>query len=423
MSTRFTLLFSSVAPAPPVLQWTNAVIEYGQCGVGAYCLGGCDPASSFSLDACVPAPVCKSATYDFNDLSGMESNTKYLGDASQADWVYSGTPLEYQGNVLLTMAEGSVGTLIASTHYVWYGKVTARMKTSAGQGVVTAFILLADSKDEIDFEFVGIELGTAQTNFYNQGITNYNNGGNTTTSSDVHENYHIYEFDWNPDTITWSVDGSQVRVLNREDTWNETANRYSFPQTPARIQLSLWPAGLSTNGEGTIAWAGGLIDWNSPYMTNGYYYATFDQVTVECYEPPSGANIQGSNSYIFNDETLTNSSVEICNDNTVLKSFLADGLNMNKGQASGTSSANQPAQTVPGSSGIGPGTVPGQGSISNSSTNSASASVSGSASTGFVQGNGGVQGNAASEEIRVPPVFIGSSLAAVIVGVFAFVAL
>ena len=100
------------------------------------------------------------------------SNTKYLGDASTADWVSSGTPLSYNNSVLLTMAQGTVGTLLSSTHYVWYGKTTATFKTSAGAGVVTAFILLSDVKDEIDFEFVGVELSTAQTNFYFQGITN-----------------------------------------------------------------------------------------------------------------------------------------------------------------------------------------------------------------------------------------------------------
>lgn len=46
------------------------------------------------------------------------------------------------------------------------------MKTSRGAGVVSAFILLSDVKDEIDFEFVGTDLETAQSNFYFQGITN-----------------------------------------------------------------------------------------------------------------------------------------------------------------------------------------------------------------------------------------------------------
>lgn len=72
----------------------------------------------------------------------------------------------------LTMAEDTVGTLVSSTHYMWYGNAKARFATSAGAGVVTAFIILGNAKDEIDFEFVGVELGTAQTNFYNQGITN-----------------------------------------------------------------------------------------------------------------------------------------------------------------------------------------------------------------------------------------------------------
>lgn len=146
--------------------------EYGQCGVGAYCLGGCDPLFSNSLDSCVPAPVCKSADYKMTSLDGITPNTKYLGDPSTANWVSSGQPLAYQNLVLLTMPPDSVGTLLASTHYMWYGKASASFKSSRGKGVVTAFILLSDVKDEIDFEIVGVELTTAQTNFYSQGVTN-----------------------------------------------------------------------------------------------------------------------------------------------------------------------------------------------------------------------------------------------------------
>lgn len=36
--------------------------------------------------------------------------------------------------------------------------------------MVTAFILMSDVKDEIDFEFVGTDLEAAQSNFYFQGI-------------------------------------------------------------------------------------------------------------------------------------------------------------------------------------------------------------------------------------------------------------
>ena len=70
------------------------------------------------------------------------------------------------------MAPSTVGTLLMSAHYVWYGKIKATMKTSAGKGVITAFILMSDMKDEIDFEWVGNDLSTTQTNYYFQGITN-----------------------------------------------------------------------------------------------------------------------------------------------------------------------------------------------------------------------------------------------------------
>jgi len=356
--------------------------------------------NSFSLDSCVPAPVCQSKTFSFDNLDGIEANTKYLGDATEADWVSSGTPLSYNGSVLLTMAENTVGTLLASTHYVWYGKTTARFSTSAGAGVVTAFILLADSKDEIDFEFVGVELTTAQTNFYSQGVTNYDNGENATGLTNTYENMHEYEIDWNPDSITWSIDGNVVRTLEREGTWNATANRYDYPQTPARVQLSVWPGGLASNGQGTIDWAGGLVTWNSPYMTNGYYYAAFDEVSIDCYDPPSGANVNGSKSYIYTDGAMTNSTVEITNDKTVLSSFLGTGTNLTAGSsaasASGSASTSEVA-TVPGLTGAGPGTNSHDNSTSSSSSagsdsSTASASASGSASTGFVQGDGGSNG-------------------------------
>jgi beta-glucanase (GH16 family) len=125
---------------------------------------------SFSLDACVPAPVCESKVYPMKDLKGIVDVADYLGDPTKADWVAQGEPLEYNGNVLLTMPAHSVGTVLASTSYMWYGNVKANLKTSRGAGVVTAFILLSDVKDEIDYEFVGTDLTVAQTNYYFQGI-------------------------------------------------------------------------------------------------------------------------------------------------------------------------------------------------------------------------------------------------------------
>lgn len=127
---------------------------------------------SFSLDSCVPAPVCQDKTYKMDTLDNYQDIGEYLGDPSKADWVGQGTPKIYKNNMLLTMPPKSPGTVLATTTYMWYGNVKARMKTSRGAGVVTAFILFSDVKDEIDYEFVGVDLDTAQTNYYFQGVTN-----------------------------------------------------------------------------------------------------------------------------------------------------------------------------------------------------------------------------------------------------------
>lgn len=314
--------------------------------------------------------------------------------------------MSYGGNILLTMPPDSVGTVLASSTYMWYGNVKAKFKTSRGRGVVTAFILFSDVKDEIDYEFVGVDLQTAQTNYYSQGITNYVNGGNVSLS-DTFDNFHTYEIDWTPDQITWLVDGQVGRVKKRSETWNATANQWAFPQTPSRVQLSLWPGGLPSNGKGTIDWAGGLIDWNSAdIQNNGYYYATFESVDISCYNAKSPPGTNTGVSYTYNNRAGTNDTVVDGNKPTVLKSLLGTGTDMNAGDpASSSSSGSKPsstAETIPGLSGAGPGTDShndGSGSgNSPSSGSSSTASSSGSSSTGTSGGSNGAfqQGSGSS---------------------------
>lgn len=427
---------------------TRLISEYGECGVGAYCLGGCDPMHSFMTQSCVAEPSCKSQKYKFDSLDNIVSNTKYLGDPSKADWVSSGQALEGPDgqSVILTLAEDGAsasGTLLASTVYVWYGKITATMKTSRGAGVVSAFILLSDSKDEIDFEFVGTDLETAQSNYYYQGITNCgfivllctrltaddNEKNITVQGADTFSDWHTYVIDWQPDQLTWSVDGKIARTLKRSETLNKTDNVYHYPQSPARVQLSLWPAGLAKNGQGTVEWAGGQIDWSQKDpKTNGYYYSMFKDVEIQCYDPPSDANVTGKTSYIFNDRTGLQKSIARTDDNTVLKSLLGTGTDMDKdypnAQASGTNSAsgasasNTNVATVPGLTGAGPGTDGSRGGDSTGSSGGAGTGSGTSSSTGvggFVQDStkSGTQNNGGMKNEQV---FAGSMFAALMAG-------
>lgn len=148
--------------------------------------------------------------------------------------------------------------------------------------------------------------------------------------SDTFQNYHTYTIDWQPDHITWSIDGQDVRTLKKSDTYNETTKRYEFPQTPSRLQLSLWPAGLPSAAKGTVEWAGGYVNWDSEDVKkNGYYYSLVDKVTIECYDPPATA-VKGSKSYIYKDNAGIESSVEMSDKVGVLKSFYGDGEHLDR---------------------------------------------------------------------------------------------
>lgn len=60
--------------------------------------------------------------------------------------------------------------------------------------------------------------------------------------------------------------------------------------TPSRIQLSIWPAGIAASAQGTIDWAGGMIDWSDPdYVANGYFWNTVQSVKVTCASDPDQA--------------------------------------------------------------------------------------------------------------------------------------
>ncbi|KAI5844843.1 concanavalin A-like lectin/glucanase domain-containing protein [Tricharina praecox] len=330
--------------------------QYGQCGIGAFCLGGCDPKFSNQLESCVAAPICQSKKHTFDGLTRVADKTKYLGDASRYDWVADGNPMNSDdGDLLLTMAAKTVGTVMASTRYVWYGNIKATMKTSRGAGVVSAFIMMSDMKDEIDFEWIGVDLDVTQTNYYFQGIPDYTHGGNISTSATFDE-WHTYEVDWTEDSITWKVDGETGRTLKKSDTYNATSKQYDFPQTPSRVQLSLWPGGLATNDIGTINWAGGEIDWtNSADMKDpGYYYVQVKDVVVSCYDPPSGTTKKGSKSYYYSDAAGLQKNVVIGDKSTVLKSFLASGTDMDAAAPS-SSAGLEGIETVPGLAGAGTG--------------------------------------------------------------------
>ncbi|SMN18185.1 similar to Saccharomyces cerevisiae YEL040W UTR2 Chitin transglycosylase that functions in the transfer of chitin to beta(1-6) and beta(1-3) glucans in the cell wall [Maudiozyma saulgeensis] len=321
--------------------------QYGQCGTGEYCLSNCNPIFSYEYDACLPEPVCKDISTKFDNYTSKVANINtFLGNASEADWLYTGTVLDYddEGSMILAMPKNSGGTVLTSSRDVWYGKISARLKSSHLAGVITAFIVFSGVQDELDFEWVGADLNTVQTNYYWQGLLDYHNSANISTN-DTFDNYHTYEIDWHEDYTTWSIDGVIGRTLLRNETWNETLQAYKYPQTPSRIHLSIWPGGNATNAPGTIAWAGGEIDWDADDITDpGYYYAIVNEINVTCYDAPSGTSQNGTESYIYkNGDTFLQSDVMISNKRFYLDSYEGTGLNITAGATTSSTASSSSA--------------------------------------------------------------------------------
>jgi len=239
---------------------------------------------------------------------------------------------------------------------------------------------------------------------------------------DTASSMHDYCIDWKPDSLTWSINGKDMRTLNRKDTWNATSGRFDYPQTPSRIMLSLCPAGLPTNAKGTVEWAGGEIDWNSKYMENGYYYARFQEVSVQCYDPPSGAQTKGSKSYKYTDAAGTNNTVAITNDQVILGSLMGTGENPGQAPKSGDAQPTNVANVPGGNLAAGGGNQADHSAAPGTQSGSAGAQQTGAAATaasqgGFSQG-GSPTGGAESNRHRM-----SGAAFAVVVAVVGLIAL
>jgi beta-glucanase (GH16 family) len=233
----------------------------------------------------------------------------------------------------------------------------------------------------------------------------HNSGNISVDGDDTFNDWHTYEIDWTPEKVDWVVDGSILRTLKKSDTYNETSKQYQFPQTPSRLQMSLWPAGQSSNAQGTIDWAGGEIDWNSEDIKNvGYDYATIGEVSVECYDPPSDAKNNGDKAYLYTSSAAMESDIEITNNSTTLASLGATGLDMDlgaKSASSNSSSTTTASNSIPSSNG-GSGGMASNGTSESSATGtSTSTDAQSTTSSGFTQGTTTKDSGAAGQNERV----------------------
>ena len=126
----------------------------------------------------------------------------------------------------------SGGEFRTNNHYS-YGYYEVSMQAIKNDGVVSSFFTYTGPSennpwDEIDIEILGKDTTKMQCNYYKNG-----QGGHekmVDLGFDSSQGYHTYGFDWQPNKITWYVDGRNVCEMTGD-----------MPSTASRIMMNAWP--------------------------------------------------------------------------------------------------------------------------------------------------------------------------------------
>ena len=164
------------------------------------------------------------------------------------------------GLLTLSLTEsggGYVGAEYRTQARFSYGYYSVSMKAASCPGVISSFFIYTGWPwDEIDIEFLGDDTTRVQFNYYTGG-----RGGHEyiyELGFDAAEDFHEYGFDWQPESITWYVDGVPV--------YRATAD---IPSTAGHIMMNLWNV-ADTNADWAGQFDGSRLPVYAQYQWIGY---------------------------------------------------------------------------------------------------------------------------------------------------------
>ncbi len=119
-----------------------------------------------------------------------------------------------------------------------YGRYEVVMRAAKAPGIVSSFFThtdnyLGDPHSEVDFEFVGGKPHEVHTNYFWDGASH---AVDIDLGFDASAALHVYAFEWLPTSITWFVDGVEIR---RVDSATAAA---SIPTAASRVIANIWAA-------------------------------------------------------------------------------------------------------------------------------------------------------------------------------------
>lgn len=218
---------------------------------------------------------------------------------------FDGTTITYDDalGAVYTINKETDAPTVGSTKYIFFGQVDVTVRAAPGKGIVTSFVLQSDDLDEIDWEWVGSETTTVQTNYFSKGCTEtYDRGAYSEVPAPQTE-FHTYTIKWTPTELQWIIDGNVVRELKNDGSLSGCSG---YPQSPMQLRIGTWVAGRKGAPEGTVQWAGGLADFNEgPFK--GYYQS------IKIQDFMGGRGAKEATEYHYTDKTGSWQSIKVVN--------------------------------------------------------------------------------------------------------------
>lgn len=233
-----------------------------------------------------------------NPALGIEYNFNFNASPPHDTWEQTASgkiTYDAEKGAIFTLAKQGESPTLRTRFYFLGGRSEMHMKCATGRGIISSMMWLSDTLDEVDWEFFGTNETVAASNYFGKGEEDFSNGEYHTTDFDIYDDYHNYTSVWTKEKIEWWIDGKSVRTLTKDMA---QGGKY-FPQTPARLSLSLWAGGDPRLKEGTRQWAGGDTQYDQ-----GPFEMYVKSIKISDYS-------EGAKEYIYTDRSGMWDSIEI----------------------------------------------------------------------------------------------------------------
>lgn len=223
---------------------------------------GFDEATQYRSDYTMEVPWNGSGFAWDNIHYGPDGATLVIQKRRMKSLAYAGAELQRKG-------------------FFGYGRYEAIVKAPVGSGLVSSFFThtdgnFGDPHDEIDIEFLGANTHALHINYFKDGRA----AGSfyAQTGFDTSRDFHLYAFEWAPDSIRWFADGNLVHEVQGPAA--------RVPRAAGRVIVNLWSAGPSSRG-----WLGPRkFKDNASVSYRCVSHVPLGETAAQCsddYQPPS----------------------------------------------------------------------------------------------------------------------------------------